>query len=264
MNNYHIFILFIVFSFINAIIINKHTYQSYATNYTHERLGLVMNIKDIYEAFNKIGTVVFATLDKDAPQTRMAHFRAYDDDGIYFMTMYTKSFYKQLKEGKRVSVCGLCANSTTIEHADNGEYIFKPGYAIRLTGEVKEITLEEIKAKNNPMFDMGIKDVAKYPAMVTFCITKARGDVFDYDFEKISRENKIQRTYFSYGGWDIVTTGMLIDNNRCISCGRCEEVCSFKAVKNENNSYCIDTSRCDECGDCLLACPSEAISYGNK
>ncbi len=222
-----------------------------------------MTIKEIYEAFDKIGTVVFATLDKDAPQTRMAHFRAYDDEGIYFMTMYTKSFFNQLKTGKRVSVCGLYSSTTTIEHAESGEYVFEPGYAIRLTGEVKEVSLEEIKAKNNPMFDMGIQDIAKYPAMVTFCVTKAKGDVFDYDFETVHRENKVERTFFSYGGWEKGTTGMLVNNDECIKCGKCKELCSFKAIKNDKGYY-IDKSRCDECGDCLLACPVKAISYGNN
>lgn len=32
--------------------------------------------------------------------------------------------------------------------------------------------------------------------MVVFCITSARGDIFDYDFEKISRDHKLERKYF--------------------------------------------------------------------
>ncbi|OON98065.1 MAG: hypothetical protein ATN36_01720 [Epulopiscium sp. Nele67-Bin005] len=55
-----------------------------------------MNIQQIYEAFDKIGCLTFATINDDYPETRIAHLRVYDEDGIYFMTMNTKPFYKQL------------------------------------------------------------------------------------------------------------------------------------------------------------------------
>ncbi len=222
-----------------------------------------MTIKEIFEHFEKIGTVTFATIDNDYPQTRMAHFRAWDDDGIYFMTMHTKPFYKQLKETGKVSVCGLCAD-TKVEHGDNGEYEFKPGYAIRLSGVAEEISIEDIKAKNNPMFEYGIKDQEKYPAMVTFCITKAKGDIFDYDFELQQRDHKLERITFAYGGMSEPKLGLEIDTEKCIACGKCEKVCSFKAAHKEGIKYEIDRTRCDVCGDCYIHCPVQAISTSGK
>ena len=57
-----------------------------------------MTIKEIYEKFDKIGCLTFATVNEEGePETRIAHLRGYDNEGIYFMTMFTKGFYRELK-----------------------------------------------------------------------------------------------------------------------------------------------------------------------
>ncbi len=40
-----------------------------------------MTIKEIFEHFNKIGCCTFATIDGEYPETRIAHFLVYDDEG---------------------------------------------------------------------------------------------------------------------------------------------------------------------------------------
>lgn len=219
----------------------------------------INSIEAIYNRFEKIGCLTFATVnEKGEPETRIAHLRAWDDEGIYFMTMFTKSFYKQIKETGKVSVCGLCA-ATQVEHDENGLPLFEPGYAIRMTGDAKEVPIEVIKAKQNPIFDLCIKDQEIYHAMVVFCITSAHGHIFDYDFERVSRENKLERIYFSYNGDSIDYSGLVIDQEKCIHCGICKKKCSFLAIKEESRTYTIDPYRCDECGDCLINCPAKAI-----
>lgn len=225
-----------------------------------------MTIKEIYQAFDKIGCLNFATINENGePETRIAHLRAYDDSGIYFMTMFTKSFYKQLKATGKISLNGLCAKSE-VTHDENGLPLFDNGYAIRLTGDVKEISMDEVKAKNNPLFDLCIKDQQQYAAMVVFCITSARGDIFDYDFEKKSKENKLDRTYFSYNGAKIEYKGLVIDQNKCISCGVCKKSFSFLAIDEKDGRYTISSNHCDECGDCFITCPVDAIHHhgGNR
>ncbi len=220
-----------------------------------------MTIKEIYDKFDKVGCLTFATVNENGePETRVAHLRGYDSDGIYFMTMFTKGFYKQLKENGKLSICGLAAPSE-VKHGEDGLPIFESGYFARMTGEVIEVSMEQIKAKNNPMFDLCIKDQEKYNAMVVFCITSARGDIFDYDFEMVSRENKLERIYFAYNGAKINYKGLDIDKDICISCGACKRKCSFLAINETDGTYTIDTHRCDECGDCYLVCPVQAISY---
>ncbi len=220
-----------------------------------------LTIKEIYEKFDKIGCLTFTTVsEQNEPISRIAHLRAYDDEGIYFMTMFTKDFYKHIKSNGKISLCGLNAK-TQVEHNQDGMPVFEGGYAIRMTGDVKEISIDELKAKNNPTFDFCIKDYETYKAMVVFCITSGNGDIFDYDFEKITRENKLERIYFSYGEREIKLKGLTIDPDKCISCGVCETKCSFVAIKNQDGCYMIDNTRCDECGDCYINCPVEAIDH---
>lgn len=220
-----------------------------------------MEICDIYQAFDSIGCLSFTTInEKGEPVSRIAHLRGFDDDGIYFMSMYTKDFYKHIINNSHISICGLCAD-TKVSHDSEGMPVFEGGYAIRLTGKAFEVSIDEIIAKNNPVFDVCIKDKQKYPAMVILCIKNGYGDIFDYDFEMKSRENKIQRKYFAYNGAKINYKGLEIDQDTCVSCGICKTKCSFKAIKNENNQYEIDENRCDECGDCYLNCPVKAIKY---
>ncbi len=222
-----------------------------------------MTIKEIYNAFDKIGCLTFATVNENGePETRIAHLRAYDEAGIYFQTMNTKAFYAQMKKTGKLSVCGMYAENV-IEHDDKGFPIFKPGYTMRMTGDVKEVNIDDVKEKNNPAFELCIKDIEKYNSMVTFCITSARGEIYDFDFERLSRENKLQRIYFAYGGAEMDYKGLMIDSDSCISCGVCKNKCSFLAISEEEAGYSIDKNRCDECGDCLINCPVGAIINRN-
>ena len=47
------------------------------------------------------------------------------------------------------------------------------------------------------------------------------------------------------------------DDDACVRCGRCREVCRFHAV---SESYEIDPYLCEGCGACVTACPADAIA----
>ncbi len=56
-----------------------------------------------------------------------------------------------------------------------------------------------------------------------------------------------------------------IEEDKCIGCGRCQEVCRFEAVVKEEDKFRIKEITCEGCGACKLACPQEAInSYQGK
>ncbi|MCI5774077.1 MAG: 4Fe-4S binding protein [Erysipelotrichaceae bacterium] len=221
-----------------------------------------MQIKEIYDYFDKVGCCTFATIDGEYPETRIAHFLAYDDEGLYFMTMNTKPFYKQLKETGKVAVCGLSA-SPEVEELSDGNLHFEAGYFIRISGDVKEVSMEKIKAKNDPRFAYCIEDQQRYPAMTTFVVTRFKGEIFDYDFEKQQRDHKLERVRFSFNGFPLVKAGLTI-GDKCIGCGQCAKVCSFDAISKTGSRYMIDENRCDECGNCYLNCPVHAISHKGK
>jgi len=48
------------------------------------------------------------------------------------------------------------------------------------------------------------------------------------------------------------------DQNKCIDCGICYDVCKFNAIDPIN--YEIDSYKCEGCGVCVAMCPEEALS----
>lgn len=218
-----------------------------------------MTIREIYQRFDSIGSVVFSTIDEGYPETRIAHFFAEDEQGLYFRTMTTKPWYHQLKTNKTISVCGLAAPSE-ITHDSQGLPLFEPGYTIRVTGDVKEVDTEYIKekAKTSEDFRLGYNDILKYKALKAFVIFKGRGEIFDYDFEEASRDHKLLRTKFTFNGGIYPNRGLVI-NDECVNCKACFNACSFKAISKGEIHFEIDQTKCDACGDCTLACNFNAI-----
>ena len=58
-----------------------------------------------------------------------------------------------------------------------------------------------------------------------------------------------------------------VDNNTCIACGRCEDVCPYQAIRTvfdtEGNAHAyVDPSACRGCGACAAICPSGAMRVG--
>ena len=220
----------------------------------------MMNIKEIFEKFDKMNAYTFATIDCDYPETRIAHLLTYDDEGLYFQTMKVKPFYRQLKETNKVAVCSLVTNQGPVTHDENGLPIFEPGYFIRANGDIREIDLSELiaKSKESSRFLPLVKDIERYPTMTTFVLHSFKGEMYDYDFDKKNRDHKIERERFSYGGMKHIDAGLYIDPEKCISCGTCAKVCTFSAIV-QGDKYSIDSKTCDECGSCYSVCPVNAI-----
>jgi ferredoxin len=173
--------------------------------------------------------------------------------------MITKPFYEQLKNTEKVSICGMFPK-TSVSYNERGMPYFAPGYAIRATGDIKEISFAALKEKAavNKMFMLGVKDIEKYPAMTTFCLHSAWGEVYDFDFEMEHRSHKLLRTGFCFGGKHIPFRGVRI-TEECIACGECLDRCSFKAIYQHGEQFIIDHVKCDVCGDCYTICPTNAV-----
>lgn len=227
----------------------------------------MLNIEEIYDKFKLNAAYTFTTIDGDYPETRIAHFLTYDQEGLYFQAMKVKPFYKQLKGTSKLAVCSLVADFSPSVHNEDGFSIFPPGFFIKVSGDVKEISYDTIieKAKNNERFLPLVNDIDRYPTMTTFVLYNFKGEVFDYDFEMKNRGHKVLRERFSFGNFKYIKSGFTI-SNKCISCGKCAKACTFKAIeKNQaTNKYDIISNRCDECGSCYIICPVNAIIAKNN
>lgn len=217
-----------------------------------------MKISEIYKYAEDIGVLVFSTIHNGEVHSRVAHFNGYDDEGIYFRTMSNKPFGRQLKSTGKITVCGCSEQS--VGHDEGGMPVFKPGYSFRLIGEVKNLNAEIIrqKSKTNEFLKVAAKDIEIYPNMAegNFVIYKAKVEIFDYDFECEKRDHKILRKRMSFGGMSYNEAGPRI-TEKCVSCGKCKAICSFKAIKSD--PYQILSERCDDCGSCINICPANAI-----
>lgn len=217
--------------------------------------------KEVQEALEKIGSLSMTTLDNETMHSRIISICGSDEQGIYFLTMNVKPFYRQLKKNPQVSLCGIYPSGRKTGKNAVGQPTWPPGFTLRISGQAREIPEDEVKEKadaGSEIHTYFLEDAARYPAIRFFCIHKGKGEIFDFDFEMENRDHKLLRTRFAFGGETFNEAGARINPDTCIACGECLEACSFKAII-PGEPYQVDSSRCDECGSCIQICPNEAI-----
>jgi len=50
-----------------------------------------------------------------------------------------------------------------------------------------------------------------------------------------------------------------VDNSKCTYCGKCSEICQFKAIAVVNEMVLVFSELCHSCGGCWEVCPENAI-----
>jgi MinD superfamily P-loop ATPase len=56
----------------------------------------------------------------------------------------------------------------------------------------------------------------------------------------------------------------VINEDSCVHCGRCSEVCAFNALAVLPQEVLVFPELCHGCGGCVLACPEKAITEGRR
>lgn len=51
----------------------------------------------------------------------------------------------------------------------------------------------------------------------------------------------------------------VLNQEKCVMCGVCEQVCRFDAIKFDSNIYSVTEYACEGCGACTIACPAKAL-----
>ena len=52
----------------------------------------------------------------------------------------------------------------------------------------------------------------------------------------------------------------VIDQDKCVACGECAEVCRYDAIPVIDGRYIVDEIGCEGCGYCARICPEDAIT----
>ncbi len=63
---------------------------------------------------------------------------------------------------------------------------------------------------------------------------------------------------------DVLVEYPFIDDDKCISCGECVEVCQFNALAKVKDNIMLFEKLCHGCGACEIVCKSEAITYKKR
>lgn len=190
----------------------------------------------------ELKSVVFSSVRKGRPTSRIVDVMVQDDEGLIFTTCTIKPFYKDIMETPFISITGIT-----------------PDYVqIRLDGELREVDQSEKKKiyDQNPEFEKLFPDSDNMNHYKVFRIFKGKGELFDLS----GKEVKMQRERFAFGGESVGLAGVTVTED-CTSCGACEEVCPFNAVSmnDELGRYAVVRKFCDECGCCVAVCPADAI-----
>ena len=55
-----------------------------------------------------------------------------------------------------------------------------------------------------------------------------------------------------------------VDENTCISCGKCTEICQFNAIVMIGEKPLVYPEMCHDCGGCYEVCPADAIALKER
>ncbi len=199
----------------------------------------MMNKNDYLKLLvDTIHSSTIATIDEDGhPHTRVIDMMLYDEKGVYFLTAKGKKFYEQLMEQQYIALSAT-----------------KDKISISLRGKVTNIgteKLDEIFLKNTYMQEIYPGETRK--ALEVFLLYEAQGEYFD-----ISNPSHVVRDSFTIGHPQTSISGYYVGEG-CIGCQLCYSVCPQKCINISTIPVVIDQNRCLHCGACEQICPTHAI-----
>lgn len=202
-----------------------------------------------FKFVHDIGYMVFSTVDfQGMPAARGLEVHYLDDTETFYIGMAPgKPVYYEIKNNP--NICGVIVAMTSA----------RLSASVRINAHVTEIDPREhpeIYARywelNPGTHALYIKDLDRFRI---FVLDHGDGQVF-----YMPEDDVLHRNRFSFGGESIRPWAYVIDEDRCLGCGTCEELCMENVIHpTEDGKYRIDHFGCLECGRCADNCPGDAI-----
>lgn len=203
-----------------------------------------MKVKDyLHFIVNEIHTTVVATVDDNGlPVTCAIDMMDCDENSLYFLTAKGKSFYDRLIKRGYLSLTGMKGEDTM------------SCIAISVHGKVRELGAKKVRElfdKNPYMYEI-YPDESFFSVISVFQIYKGSGEWFDLSKKPIERIN------FSFGGAQWAVERYFV-SDQCISCKLCYSKCPQKCIDINSKPVVINQNNCLHCGNCFDICPMGAI-----
>ena len=203
-----------------------------------------MEVQDYFKYLvQDIHSVVAATVDDGGqPVTCVIDLMDGDEDGIYFLTAKGKDFYRRLTRRHFLSLTGMKGEDTLSCRS------------LTLRGAVKELGQEPLAGllEKNPYMAAIYPDEASRKNLTVFQLWHGTGEWFDLSKRPIERES------FSFGGSDARKEGYFI-TDRCVLCRLCYSKCPQKCIDISRRPAVIQQEHCLHCGNCYEVCLARAI-----
>lgn len=191
----------------------------------------------------EIHTVVMATADENGlPMTCAVDLMDWDKKGIYFLTARGKDLYTRLKQSGYAAMTGLKGSDTLSSKT------------VSVRGKTEELGQEPLKRlleKNPYMYEIYPTDLSRQ-ALTVFRLYEGTGEYFDLS------KRPIDRASFSIGGEHIPPEGYEI-TQACTGCQLCRTVCPQQCIDFSRIPAVIEQEHCLHCGNCMEVCPAEAV-----
>lgn len=191
----------------------------------------------------EIHTTVVSTADEQGlPVTCAVDMMDSDESSLYFLTAKGKNFYERLKKRGYLSMTGIKGEDTMTRAA------------VSLRGKVRELDTQYTKAlfdKNTYMYEIYPTEESR-SAIRVFQLYEGIGEWFDLSTKPIERTN------FSFCGTEEIGEGYFV-TDKCIGCKLCYSKCPQKCIDISVKPVVINQNHCLHCGNCFEICPMQAI-----
>lgn len=218
----------------------------------------------------EIHSTVIATVDKDGrPVTRVIDIMLTDENSLYFITAKGKAFYAQLMENPYVAISGMCGGEGTmnkkavsirgkavnIGSARLKEVFQKNPYMAEIYPQEESRTALEVfqvAEGTGEFFDLSVKPIFRDTFVLGGSAEKEDGSAAGEACQtRQGREKAPGNATGQQGGYFIT--------DRCHGCRICCSRCPQKCIDMFAKPFVIQQEHCLHCGNCMEVCPFGAV-----